>query len=171
MVQIVLLIGRGNSGKTETLKKFFGIHRRLRRYEYIEKSINGNVVCAVSLSSPQELMKEIAFCDYDLVINNIKKRLNMAKREVKKRHNTDDFIFVMPFGLYLRRDGRTNEDCILKPIEQLKKDGHTVLPIYLKKASKNPFFDKFMNGLTSNEISSRKDYDKQAEELEKLIFS
>lgn len=168
MVTVVILIGRSNSGKTRTLKRFFGIDRRLRPNEYMDRT-NGKIVCAVKLNSPQE---EEDFCKYEDVVNNINKRLERAKSEVKNRHKMDDFVFIIPFGLYVRRDdGKINEDCILKPIEQLKKEGHAILLIYLNRPSRKPIYDKFMKGLTTHEISSRKDYDNQAKELRKLIFN
>lgn len=167
MIKIVVLIGRGASGKSKTLKRFFGIDRRLRKNEYIENIIDGKIICAVSLSSPQELR---GYCKYDLVMTNILERLNIAKREVKKRHNRDDFIFVIPFGLYMR-DDKINEDCIFKPIEWLKAQAHIVKLIYLKRHTRKLLFDEFMARLTKDNIVSREDYDKQAEELRNLIFA
>lgn len=172
MIKIVLLVGRGNSGKTRTLKKFFGIEFsiKLKRYEYIERVIDQKVVCSVGLSSPQEL---ISFCNYKVVIENIKTRLEKAKREVKRRHNKKDFIFIIPFGLYMKI-GKMNEDCIKNPIEQLKLDGYEVFPIYLKRKfkrilSRNQLFDNFIGIFTSHKILSREEYDKQAEEVKRLI--
>lgn len=170
MVKVVLLIGRANSGKTNTLKKFFGADRRLKPYEYIEIG-DKETICAVGLGSPQELRPP--FCNYGPVIANINKRLNIAKKAVKERHAKNDFIFIIPFGLYMKK-GKPNEDCILKPIKQLKDDGYEVLPIYLqmpfkKSLSKNPVFDNFMKGVTTRIVSSRGAYNEQADELKKII--
>ena len=167
MVNIICLIGRRSSGKTRTLKKFFGLgsDERIRNDEYIDKK-NGKIVCAVGFGSPQELNE---FCKFKDVIDNLNERIKIAKEEVKKTYKKDDFVFVIPFTLMTKIDGRNNENCILKPIEMLKNKGYDIFLIYLKRPSRNPWYDEFMESLTTYEILSREEYGEQAKELNKLI--
>ncbi len=172
MIKIVPLIGIRDSGKTGTLLAFFRIKKRPGSYGYIDRKLKGKIVCAYGLCSPQELRE---FCKYKLVIENIKERLSRAKTEVKKGRGKDDFIFIIPFGLYMR-NGKINENCILKPIERLKKDGYAVSPIYLRRqlsiSSRTQDFDDFIKKVTTKKIDSTKDdEDRQAKELKKLILS
>ncbi len=172
MITIVPLIGLRDSGKTGTLLEFFGVEKRSGSYGYMDRKIKGKIVCAYGLCSPQELR---GFCKYDLVIENIKERLNKAKIEIKNKRGEDDFIFIIPFGLYMR-DGKINENCISVPIARLKKDGYAVSPIYLRKqlsiSSRTKDYDDFMKKVTTKKIDSTKDgEEKQAEELKKLILS
>lgn len=171
MVTIVLLIGIRDSGKTGTLLEFFGVKKRRGSYGYMDRIINGKIVCAYGLGSPQELRE---YCKYKLVIENIKDRLERAETEVKKKHGKHDFTFVIPFGLYMR-DGKINENCILKPIEWLKKDGYVVSSIYLRRqlsiSSRTQDFDDFMKEVTTKRIDSTKDgEERQSKELKKLIL-
>ena len=168
MVTIICLTGRRSSGKTKTLKKFFGVREddRIRNNEYIDKK-NGKIICAVGFGSPQELE---GFCQFEDVIDNLNKRLEIAKEEVKKRYKKDDFVFIIPFTLMTKIDGRNNTNCILKPLEILKNKGHVVSLIYLTRPSRNPWYDKFMRSLTTYEILSREEYSEQAKELKKLVL-
>ncbi len=171
MIKIVPLIGIRDSGKTGTLLEFFGVEKRSGSYGYMDRVIKGKIVCAYGLCSPQELRE---YCNYNLVIENIKERLARAKIEVKKRRGKGEFIFIIPFGLYMR-DGEINENCILKPIDRLKKDGYAVSPIYLRRqlsiSSRAKDFDDFVKKVTTKKIDSIKDdEDRQAKELKKLII-
>lgn len=167
MINVIILIGRSNSGKTKTLHEFFGIKPWSKGYH--DKIINEKIVCAVGFCSPQE-SEWIPFCNYDLVIGDIIERLEKAKKEVKKIHNKDDFVFVIPFTL-MKKNGSINENCILKPIEDLKDKGHIVVPIYLNRAyKKQQWYDEFMKELTNHQILSREKYGEQAEELKKIIL-
>ncbi len=169
MINVIILTGRGDSGKTRTLNEFFGVGSWSKGYH--DQIINGKIVCAVDFRSPQE-SDWIPFCDYNLVIENIIERLEEAKKEVKRRHNKDDFVFIIPFTLQ-RKDGKINEDCISKPIKDLKAKGHSVAPIYLKRAfqKQQQWYDEFMRGLATHEILSREEYREQAEELKKIILT
>ena len=169
MINVIILIGRSNSGKTKTLHEFFGIKAWSKGYH--EKIINEKIVCAVDFRSPQE-SEWIPFCNYDLVIENLIERLEKAKKEVKKRPDKDDFVFVIPFTL-MKENGSINEDCILKPIEDLGDKGHIVVPIYLNRRyiNQQQWYDQFMTGLTNHMILSRKEYGEQAEELKKIILT
>ena len=163
MVTVILLIGKANSGKTRTLKKFYGVDGIIK---YIDKRIGKTIVCSVSLTSPQELRE---FCKYELVIENLNKRLKTAEKKVKEKYNKNDFVFVIPFTL-MEKEGSINKNCILKPIENLKDKGHNIHPIYLKKTSKNSDYDEFMKELKPQEILSRKEYCEQARKLKNLIL-
>ena len=168
MINVIILIGRGNSGKTKTLHEFFGVKAWAKGYH--EKSINEKIVCAVGFRSSQE-SEWIPFCNYDLVIENIIERLEKAKKEVKNKYDKDDFVFVIPFTLK-REDGRINDDCIIKPIEYLTDKGHIVVPIYLNRPylRQQQWYDEFVMGLTNHVILSREEYGEQAEELKKIIL-
>lgn len=167
MVTMILLVGKSDSGKTKTLNEFFGVGRWSKGYH--EKIINGKIVCVVGFRSPQE-SDWISFCKFELVIKDINERLKNAETEVKKKHDKDDFVFVIPFTLK-REDGRINEDCILKPIEDLRDKGHIVVPIYLNRTHRKQqqLYDEFMKELTIHVILSREEYIEQAKELSNLI--
>ena len=169
MINVIILIGRSNSGKTKTLHEFFGIGSWSKGYH--DKIINGKIVCAVGFSSPQE-SELTSFCNYNLVIEDIIERLEIARKEVKKRRDKDDFVFVIPFTLK-KKDAMINKDCIIKPIEDLNDKGHIVVPIYLNRVylRKQQWYDQFMRDLTTHVILSREEYGEQAEELKEIILT
>ena len=152
--KIVLLCGERDSGKTKTLRELFN----LRSYQRIGRiTINNKIICVVGLGSPQE--KE-EFCHVKDVKDNIKKRIKYCERQFG-----NDFVLVIPFSIYKKRDGRTNENCIIKPIEWLKSL-YSVHIIYLRIVN---YADLIMEKITTNEIRSRRDYIRQAEELKQFI--
>ena len=169
MINVIMLIGKGDSGKTRTLHNFFGTGSWSKGYH--DKIINGKIVCAVGFSSPQE-SELTSFCNYNLVIEDIIERLEIARKEVKKRRDKDDFVFVIPFTLK-KKDAMINEDCIIKPIEDLRGKGHNVVPIYLNRVylKQKQWYDKFMAGLTNHQILSREEYGEQAEDLKNIILT
>jgi len=166
MKTIVLLCGADRSGKTKTLKRFFGVSGRLKRNQLLEKVLDGKKIYAVSLSAPQELIKE--FCDVDEVKARIEKKIQKCEEASKGQ----DYILIIPFGIYARKGkAEINERCILEPIESLEARGFKVVPVYLRK-EKTAYLelkDSLMNRITKYVIKSDKDYDRQARELETLI--
>ena len=165
---IVILCGVGQAGKSKTLKEFFNVShiKRLGYMQSLERTINGKKVYAVSLNSPQELRK---FCDVEGVKDSIQKRIKKCEDASKGQ----DYVLIIPFGIYGAVRGELNEDCILKPIEWLRGRGFRVFLIYLRKKTARALslVDSFMKGLTSNVIESTKEYDRQARELENLVGS
>lgn len=160
MKTIVLLCGVGEVGKTKTLKSFFSVKhtRRLGRMQLLQRVLNGKKIYAVSLSSPQE---QEGFCQIDKVKANIERRIQKCEQASQGQ----DYFLIIPFGIY-RRNGRLNENCILKPIEWLRNQGFKVSPIYLKKMRA---VDLLMKRITSNEIESTIEYDRQSRDLENFI--
>lgn len=166
MKTIVILCGVGQAGKTKTLKEFFGVShiRRLRRDQLLERVLNGKKIYAVRLNSPQE---QEDFCEIDDVKGNIKGRIRKCEQASKGQQYT----LIIPFGLYGALKRKLNEDCILKPIEWLRNKGFKVFVVYLRKKTARALdlVDSFMRKVTSNVIESTEEYDRQAEELEKII--
>ncbi|UCC33638.1 MAG: hypothetical protein JSW53_01130 [Candidatus Bathyarchaeota archaeon] len=167
METIVILCGVNESGKSKTLKKFFGVSHlpRLRPMQLLERTLNGMKVYAVSLNSPQELRN---FCDEEGVIDSIRKRITKCRQSSKGQQYT----LTIPFGVYGAVKGKLNEDCILKPIEWLLDHARArVHVIYLQKRSARGLglVEAFMKQLTQNVIESTEDYDRQSEELEDFI--
>jgi len=147
---IIILLGKTDSGKSRTIKKFFGV----KKIRGVTKK-DGNPPIFTVVSSPQEMEK---FCESDEVIKRIKKYLN----EIKE----NDFIFILPFTIQ-RQNGRYNIDCILKPIEELKKN-HNVHVIYLDKINRE--LDNLLTKANVEErIKSIEDYSAHATQLEKFI--
>lgn len=166
MKTVVILCGVNQSGKSKTLKEFFGVTHipRLKPMQLLERTLNGKKVYAVSLNSPQELRDP---CDVEGVKNSIRKRTEKCEQASKGQQYT----LIIPFGLYGAVKGKLNEACILRPIEWLRTLGFRMFLIYLRKktARKLRLIDSFMKKLTSNVIESTKEYERQAEELEEFI--
>lgn len=149
MKTVVVLCGVGQAGKSKTLKKFFGVShiKRLGYMQLLERTINGKKVYAVSLNSPQELRD---FCDVEGVKDSIKKRIKKCESVSRGQ----DYVLLIPFGIYGAINGKLNEDCILKPVEWLRSQGFRVFLIYLRKKTAQALrlVDSFMKRLTSNVI-------------------
>lgn len=165
MKTIIILCGVGQTGKSKTLKKFFGVSQiRLRPMQLLERLLDGKRVYAVSLNSPQE---QRDFCDVEGVEDSIRKRIKKCEQVSEGQQYT----LIVPFGLYGATKGKLNEDCILKPIEWLRSQGFRVYVTYLRKKTARglKLLDSFMKGLASNVIGSTEEYDRQARELENFI--
>ena len=166
MKNILILCGGNQSGKTKTLKEFFGVShiRKLAKMRLLEKVLNGRKVYAVSLCAPQELRDP---CDVEGVKNSIRKRT----KKCEQASNGQQYTLIIPFGLYGAVKGKLNEDCILNPIEWLRSQGFRIFVIYLRKetARRLDLVNSFMKQLTSNVIESTKDYKRQSKELEDFI--
>lgn len=162
----MVLCGVGQAGKSKTLKEFFNVNhiKRLAQMQLLRKVLNGKKIYAVSLNSPQELR---AFCDVEGVKSSIKKRIQKCE-DVSKGQ---DYVLIIPFGIYGAVRGKLNEDCILNPIEWLRSLGFRVFLIYLRKKTARALrlVDSFMREFASNVIESTEEYGRQARELEKII--
>ena len=166
MKTIGLLCGARNSGKTNTLKAFFGVSdiKRLKPMQLLERILNGKRVYAVGLTSPQELAND--FCNTEKVKTRIRKRLKKCDRASQGQ----DYILIIPFTMFVEGE-RINERCIIEPIEWLSSEGFEVFSVYLRKKEANLHLkDALMKKIGASVIESRKDdYDRQAKELESLI--
>ncbi len=173
MNNIVIVCGANSSGKSTTLKAFFGI---AEAPEYNKRTINGKTVCAVSFGvtfgSPQE---QSHFCNFKEVQDNINDRLSICDKRASK-----PYFCLIPFTMSgsPKRKKTVNRDCILKPIEELSKS-YNVFVIYLKKTNTHHLDDKdaLIEELTSIKnvvvvrpfiLSTPEDYDK-SKDLEKLL--
>ena len=166
MKKIVLLCGVEAVGRTKTLKKFFGVNlnKKLRPRQLLQRTINGTLIYAVSLVSPQEMSD---FCDVENVRAIIRNRIEKCDLASGGKHYT----LVIPFGLFGAQSGKLNERCIYKPIEWLQNLGFSVDVVYLRKktARRLALIDSFMRTLTFNVIESTEEYKRQAREFESFI--
>jgi GTPase SAR1 family protein len=132
MNAIVILCGGDSSGKTTTIKRFFKDESTIMSSgrHFFERILDDNRVYAISSCSPHEIVN--CFCDVDGVNKDIEKRTD----ECDKKANGQRYILIIPFTMSFSRADRNklNEDCILKPIEDLKK-AYKVFIIYLKKSN------------------------------------
>jgi hypothetical protein len=165
MNSIIILCGGNSCGKTTTLKGFFKVTSLESPDSYIERKLDSKRICAVSFSSPQE--KE-PFCKVELVNENIKNRIS----ECERKTSGEPYILVIPFTMSVSKADRTklNKDCILKPIEELRKK-FNVFAIYLRKTNAQNLAEKdaLMEQIALIKIeTTKRDYDKSAE-LEKCL--
>jgi hypothetical protein len=168
MNAIVILCGSNDSGKTSTIDGFFRGKYTLTksRSHFYERMLDGKRVFAVNSGSPQEIVKE--FCNVDLVNKNIENRISECNGKAKSQN----YILIIPFTMSASGPDKTklNKDCILKPIEKLKKS-FNVFVIYLKKTNVQNLAEKneLMKPIAFSEIeTTEKDYDK-SEELEVFL--
>jgi hypothetical protein len=167
MNSIVILCGGNSCGKTTTLRGFFGIKNGDLSPEYfVEKKLDGKTVCAVSFGSPQEQAR--GFCKVDKVQENINRRIS----ECDEKATSKPYILIIPFTMSGSRSEKKkiNKDCILKPIEVLKKS-FKVFIIYLRKTNAHNLTEKdaLMKDIAMDTIeTAKKDYDK-SRELEKIL--
>lgn len=162
MKTVIILCGVAGSGKTKTLKSFFGLDpdERLRRYGLLEKTLDGEKIYAFSLSSPQE---QEDFCEVEDVKTNIEERI----RKCEQASQGNDYTLIIPFTISRKREtGEYNEDCIIKPINWLTNRRFRVYTIYLKKMRP---VDIIMKRITSREIESMEEYHRQARDLEGFL--
>ena len=101
------------------------------------------------------------------VQRNIQKRIE----ECNKETNNEPYILIIPFTMSVSKRDRTrlNEDCIHKPIEELKKS-FKVCVIYLRKENaqklgeKDALMDRIIQMVrimfTKKIETTKKDYDK-----------
>ena len=162
MKAVVVLCGVRNSGKTKTLRKFFGLSddEKLAPMQLLPRVVNGKKIYVVSLNSPQELNQ---FCKVEEVIKNIEKRIKKCEKASKGQ----GYILILPFSiLYSRQRKAFNDNCIFEPIEWLRNRGFNVFLVYLKKMRTE---DMLMKRTFSEEIESIEEYDRQSEDLKSLI--
>ena len=166
MNKIVILCGSNNSGKSTTLRGFFRIKDiDASPSSYVERKLDGRIVCAVSFSSPQE---RSAFCNVEQVQDDINERIQTCNEKSKGK----PYILLIPFTMSGSRTKKKklNRECIISPIEELKKK-FKVYVIYLRKKNAVNVAEKdaLMKKIAIKEIETTKtDYDK-SKELEKFL--
>ena len=127
MSAIVILCGGVRSGKTTTMRGFF-------RVSYIDgfvsRKLDGKIVCAVRDSSIQERLGKDGFCKVELVEKDIYEQIAICNKKTKGK----PYTLIMPFTMRTLNNKRNslNADCIIEPIENLKKS-FNVFVIYLRK--------------------------------------
>jgi hypothetical protein len=162
MNTIIILCGSNDSGKTATMKGFFVIDKNTRSpHDYIERKLDGRIVCAFSFGSPQEKVQK--FCAVEKVQDNIQRRID----ECNKKASSKPYILIIPFTMSGSRiqKKKINEDCIIKPINWLKKDFH-IFVIHLRKGKARNLKeqDDLMKDLAIEKIeTTKKDYDKSSD--------
>jgi ABC-type cobalamin/Fe3+-siderophores transport system ATPase subunit len=175
MNKIVILCGANSCGKTTTMKGLFGIPKKADSPEYyVEKKLDGKTVCAVSFSSPQEQVHD--FCNFSEVQKNINQRIIKSDEKA----TTKPYFLIIPFTMSGSRKEKkkVNKDCILKPIEELRKS-HKVFVIYLRKTKthhrkeKDALIEeialiKDVEVIGPPILTTKSDYDK-SKELEKVL--
>jgi len=162
MNAIVILCGGNACGKTTTIESFF--HNRFSYTnsgkKFFERTLDGKRVYCVDSGSPQERNK---FCHVEDVNANIQMRTD----ECNKKANGQSYVLIIPFTMSVSSLDRTklNEDCILKPVERLRKT-FNVFVIYLKKTNARNLDKKnaLMQKIAMIDIeTTNKDFDKSAE--------
>jgi ABC-type sugar transport system ATPase subunit len=166
MNKIVILCGSNNSGKTTTLRRFFRIKDiDASPSSYVERKFNSRIVCAVSFSSPQE---RSVFCNVEQVQDDINERIQTCDEKSKG----EPYILLIPFTMSGSRTKKEklNQECIISPIEELKKR-FKVYVLYLRKTNTMNLAEKdaLMKKIAIAEIETAKtDYDK-SKELENFL--
>jgi GTPase SAR1 family protein len=162
MNAIVIICGGNSCGKTTTIRKFFQgrVSLTVSGKEFFERTFDGKRIYAIDSGSPQERNR---FCRVERVNKNIQDRID----ECNEKADRQSYILIIPFTMSVSNADRTklNEDCILKPIEELKK-AFNVFVIYLKKtnAQNRAEKDALMKRIATAEIETTKqDCDKSAE--------
>jgi hypothetical protein len=167
MNKIVIICGANSCGKSSTLKGFFGISIGSKSPDYyIERKLDGKIVCAVSFSSSQEKVHD--FCNVTKVQEDIKRRVI----ECEERATSKPYNLIIPFTISgsPKRKKKVNKDCVLKPIDDLKKR-FNVFVVYLRKTNTHNRAEKdaLMKDVAVVTIeTTEKDYDK-SRELERFL--
>ena len=166
MKKIVILCGVRAVGATKTLKKIFGVNldKKIRSLQLLQRTINGKIIYAVSLASPQE---KSDFCDVENVMAIIRKKIETCDFASGGK----EYTLVIPFGLFGAQSGKLNEKCIVKPIAWLQNLGFKVDVIYIRKktARRLGLIDSFMRNVAPHVIESTEEYERQAQEFKSFI--
>ncbi len=102
--KIFILLGVGDSGKTKTIKAFFGVDNRYKTRSILEIGGEEFTIYMVLLGSPQERNE---FCDVENVNIDIQNRLDYC--EVRDAN----YMLLIPFTIKRNFDDRSlNENCI-----------------------------------------------------------
>jgi GTPase SAR1 family protein len=158
---IIVICGKGNSGKSTLIRTFFKREELIPKGEIIKKVMKGRLVFAVGDTSPQE---QNDFCKVEDVKSDIRDRLNICEEKAKGK----DYVLLLPFTISRKngKNDRPNTDCIKKPIEWLKTK-FSVYIIYLRKMD---YADIMMRDFADNEIQSVTDEEsEQAKELKRIM--
>jgi predicted ABC-type ATPase len=159
--KVIILAGARNSGKTKTIQAMIDAHltEKLQNI-YVYK---GKRIC-IYLSSAQE-RPGVGFCEWEKV-------LRVIDKAIRKSSRWSCGLMVIPFSI--QNDRRhINTNCIVKPIEALKRDGWEIHLVYLQRddVAFATEITALMLGLSSDpslhfeRIISRREYGDQLEEL------
>jgi hypothetical protein len=122
LLSIIILAGEADSGKSKTLHAMLDKHgASIRPHIY---SLKGKRAY-ISFSSPQEYPK-VKFCDSEKVSAIVGKWIGKCETEACT-------MLITTFQIRTKqKDGRLNEDCIEKPIDDLKSRFKAYV-VYLRK--------------------------------------
>ena len=168
MVEIILLCGGRDSGKSGTLDELFK-NSTVKKVPFIW--LNGKKVCICGgKTSVQEVN---GFCQYNEVIEETGRRIELC---IRKYGN--DIIILIPFTVEIggrKRDtkGKVNRDCIVEPLKWLKAKYNTIV-VYLsgsKRTKEISLIDTLMKEIGYDlKIYSRDKPVEQSKELSDFII-
>ncbi len=166
---LVFLLGLGYSGKTETLKAFFGPNRSRGLWV---KIVNGVPVFCVNDSSLQE---ELGKKESDRLgrTESIKRMIDDMKARIKKcedyckEKKYGRFILILPATVRARERNVSNDALITAPITWARQRYDTSV-VYLQKLTKGveSLAEKLESRAT---IRGIEDYERQCGNLEEFI--
>ncbi|MBN2330500.1 MAG: hypothetical protein JXC85_01685 [Candidatus Aenigmarchaeota archaeon] len=157
---VVPLIGLGNSGKSRTLRRFFGLPENSKKWA-AEKKIGDILIICRFFGSPQELRNDVT-----ATIKDIKKRLDYCKTRCRVR-GCKKFILLLPMTIERKRGGSVEENLTTAAMNMLIGEGYKVEPIYLQKL--DPVVERFVKQFTKIKIESLSEPDRQAKDLKKIL--
>ena|SRR5208283_3454764 len=172
MIKIVVLCGVENSGKTNTMKRFFRFNgARWPRNRLLQRIIDDKTVYAVGANSPQELNRKYKE-ETDKFVELIKARIQEVLNICNKESGGKEYVLILPFTIYRHKKGKAIcEESIKEPIEYFRRS-FKVKPLYLKRKDCS-FPDEFMFSIIDSKndvIKSGMNYEKQSRELEKQVL-
>lgn len=168
LVEIVLLCGGRDSGKSGTLDELFR-ESTVKKVPFIE--LNGKKICICGGKKSVQEVNE--FCQYDRVIEEIKRRVALC---IKKYGG--NIIIIIPFtvevgGRKMSTKGKINRDCILEPLKWLKTNYKTYV-VYLsggRRTNDISLIETLMQEIKYGiKIESRDKPIEQAKELSDFII-
>jgi hypothetical protein len=173
MKHLIVLCGVENSGKTNTLKKFFRFEgKRWSKNKLTSRPIYGKIVYSVGANSPQELNKKYKE-DTPTFVKKIKERISEVTEKCEKESSGEDYVLIIPFTIYKHsRKEKLYEESIQEPIDWIK-DKYNVETVYLQKVGykwENLTYE-FMSRLVPEPyiIESHERYELQSEKLESIV--
>jgi hypothetical protein len=161
-IEIVVLIGDRDSGKSTTLDGLFS-----QKYKKIPcLNVGRKSVC--TCGGKKSVQEEVEFCNFEKVIEKIKSRIQKC---MQRRGN--NITIVIPFTIEIggRKSGtkgKINRECIIEPLKWLK-DNYKTYIVYLrggKRQADIPLIDTLMKEIGFDlKIESRNAPQEQAKEL------
>jgi hypothetical protein len=160
--RIIILVGAENSASAILGRN---MHSGLKAKLQHEKgsnvfSLDGKNIC-INSSSCQERNN---WSDFERVIDRIEKRLDDAELDRCS-------LVILPFTLMLKK-GELNTDCIVKPLDDLKKTGAKMRLVYLQKSRSRgaDLMDGLMLPIADDVIVSDNMGARQTDELWKILI-